>query len=143
LKKKTAVVHARTSLTERSENENTKDTVCHAHAHASTRRARAEATGEKTMLVRTTRLFVLVQLLCGAALLSLKLSQAQVDYDDGQADDGYIGAGSGGGGGDYQDYADPYNNQDSLYADYAAHQQEKAGGGGGGGYVVVDDEDSW
>lgn len=33
---------------------------------------------------------------------------------------------------DYQDYADPYGQQDNLYADYAAHQQEKLSGGGGG-----------
>jgi len=30
-----------------------------------------------------------------------------------------------GGGDDYQDYADPYSQQDNLYADYVAHQQEK------------------
>ena len=29
---------------------------------------------------------------------------------------------------DYQDYADSYQNQDNLYADYAMKQQEKAVG---------------
>jgi hypothetical protein len=32
----------------------------------------------------------------------------------------------------YQDYADPYGQQDNLYADYAAHQQVKETGGGNG-----------
>ena len=46
----------------------------------------------------------------------------------GQPEDYYGGAG----GEDYQDYTDPYGQQDNLYADYAAHQQEKLSGGGGG-----------
>lgn len=48
----------------------------------------------------------------------------------GQPED-YYGAG-GGGGEDYQDYTDPYGQQDNLYADYAAHQQDKLSSGGGG-----------
>lgn len=43
-------------------------------------------------------------------------------YDEGEA-----------GGEYYQDYADPYGQQqDNLYADYASHQNEKLQGGGGG-----------
>ena len=47
-----------------------------------------------------------------------------------RAQDYYTG--EDGAGEDYQDYADPYGQQDDLYADYAAHQQEKVHGGGGG-----------
>jgi hypothetical protein len=34
-------------------------------------------------------------------------------------------------GDSYRDYADPYGQPDSLYADYAAHQQDKVAGAGG------------
>jgi len=59
-------------------------------------------------------------------LLSICLSpkHAVVRAQDYYGDDGA--------GEDYQDYADPYGQQDDLYADYAAHQQEKVQGGGGG-----------
>ena len=69
--------------------------------------------------------FVRLPLLVVASLL-LVLSPVAIL---GQPEDYY---GAGGGGEDYQDYTDPYGQQDNLYADYAAHQQDKLSSGGGG-----------
>lgn len=66
-------------------------------------------------------------------LLFAAFSHAQEIYAE---DGGYGGYNDQGGYGEnYQDYADPYGQDDNLYADYAARQEMKESGGGG--YVLL------
>jgi len=67
-------------------------------------------------------------------LLVLLLLAAVLHAQETYADDGY-GYDQGGYGESYQDYADPYSQEDNLYADYANRQEAKEVGGGGG-YVA-------